>query len=119
MPDNLPMSLDDLASALLRLPPAVREYLGCILLDSTMDENEEIAIEEEAHRRALEMVRGEVEGVDADEMIAELRSRPRDIGPEPAWVAEARRRWEAFQRGEEEILDFDDVMAQIRSSLPR
>jgi hypothetical protein len=114
MPENTPVSLDDLASALLRLPPIVREYLGYALLDSTTGGDE--AIEEEAHRRAMEMERGEVVGVDADEVIAILRARRRDE-VDAAWAAEAHRRWEAFQRGEEEMMDFDECMAAIRASI--
>jgi hypothetical protein len=116
MPENTPMSLDDLASTLLRLPPVIREYLGNALLDSTMDEDE--AVEEEAHRRALEAVRGEVECVDADEVIATLRARTRHE-VDAAWATEAHRRWEAFQRGEEEMLDFNKVIAAVRSRTER
>jgi hypothetical protein len=108
------MSLDDLASALLRLPPDVREYLGNALLDSTLDDDE--ALEEGAHRRAPETEGGEADGIDADEVIASLRARRRDQ-VDAAWTAEAHRRWEAFQRGEEEMLDFDEVMATIRASI--
>jgi hypothetical protein len=78
MPDNAPISLGDLASALLRLPPVIREYLGYTLLDSTVDEEAEGAIDEEAHRRAMEMEHDEVAGVDADDMIVSLRTRKRE-----------------------------------------
>jgi hypothetical protein len=116
MPDNAPISLDDLASALLRLPPVIREYLGYTLLDSTVDEEAEGAIDEEAHRRAMEMEHDEVAGVDADDMIVSLRTRKREADIDAFGAAEAHRRWEAFQRGEEQMLDFDDVMAQIHAS---
>jgi Putative addiction module component len=120
-PKHASPSLDEFVSVLMRLPVAVREYLGSALLDSVTDEDEEAerAIDEEAHRRAMEMERGEVAGVDADDVIASLRMRDRDADVDALWAAEAHRRWEAFQRGEEQMLDFDDVIAQIRASFPR
>lgn len=41
------------------------------------EDPEDDAVEAEAHRRAMEMVRGVVEGLDGDEVIAGLRARPR------------------------------------------
>ena len=76
-PKHPPPSLDEFVSVLMRLPVAVREYLGSALLDSVTDEDES-AIDEEAHRRAMEMERGEVAGVDADDVIASLRARERE-----------------------------------------
>lgn len=111
--------LDDLASALARLPAPVRSYLAEVLLDSLTEEDEEdeIAIEEEAHRRALEVEHGEAEGVDADEVIAALRTRHREaIADAAGLVEEAHRRWIAFQCGEEETQDADEVMAAVRTT---
>lgn len=106
--------LQKLESELLSLPFIVRRHLARTLLDS-VDEGE---VESEAHRRAMEMERGEVEGLDADQAIAQL-SAHREPDVQTAWAEEAHRRWEAYQRGEEEMLDFDDVMAGIRASFRR
>ncbi|HEX2079404.1 MAG TPA: hypothetical protein VHG08_16885 [Longimicrobium sp.] len=111
--DSLPgqMDLRKLEAELLSLPFIVRRHLAHALLDS-VDEEE---VEREAHRRALEIERGEVEGIDAEEVIASLRARRNaDVGT--AWAEEAHRRWEADQRGEEEMLDFDEVMREMRKT---
>lgn len=73
------LSLEQLESELRNQPRDVQNYLAEVLLD-TLDGNEDVdddAIEAEAHRRAMEMASGEVEGVDADEVIAGLRARRR------------------------------------------
>lgn len=120
-PKHTSPSLDEFVSLLMRLPVAVREYLGSALLDSVIDAEEEAerTIDAEAHRRAMEMERGAVAGVDADDVIASLRTREREADVDALWAAEAHRRWEAFQRGDEEMLDFDDVMARIRTRFRR
>src|SRR5687767_2706539 len=105
-PKHAPISLDELVSVLVRLPVAVREYLRSALLDSVIEEDES-AIDEEAPRRAREMERGEVDGIDADDAIASLRMREREPNADALWAGEAHRRWEAFHRGEEQMLDFD------------
>lgn len=107
--------LHKLEAELLRLPFVVRQHLAYTLLDSVEDQNE---VEREAHRRAVEVERGEADTIDADEVIAGLRAR-RDQDVEAAWAEEAHRRWEAYQRGEEEMLDFDEVMSEIRASYRR
>ena len=72
------MSVEQLESELRNQPEEVRDYLAAVLLDTLdADEQDEDAIEAEAHRRAMEMVRGEVEGIDGDEAIARLRARRR------------------------------------------
>lgn len=109
-----PVDLQKLESELLSLPFVVRRRLAHTLLESV----DEDGVDQAAHRRAMEMERGEVQGVDADEMIAGLRSR-HDADVEAAWAEEAHRRWEAYQRGDEEMLDFDDVIAEIRAGFRR
>jgi hypothetical protein len=109
------MDLQKLEAELLCLPFVVRQHLAHSLLDSLGEDQVEL----EAHRRALQMERGEVDEIDADEVIAALRDRRPAPGVEAAWAAEAHRRWEAYQRGEEEMLDFDGVMAEIRASFRR
>ena len=72
------LSVEQLESELRNQPEEVRDYLAAVLLDTLdADEQDEDAIEAEAHRRAMEMVRGEVEGIDGDEAIARLRARRR------------------------------------------
>jgi hypothetical protein len=72
------LSVEQLESELRNQPEEVRDYLAAVLLDTLdADEEDEDAIEAEAHRRAMEMVRGEVEGIDGDEAIARLRARRR------------------------------------------
>lgn len=72
------LTVEELESELRKQPEEVRDYLAAVLLDS-LDEGDadEDAIEAEAHRRAMQMVTGEVEGVDGDEVIASLRARRR------------------------------------------
>lgn len=73
------LTVEELESELRNQPREVQNYLAEVLLD-TLDEDEELeddAIEAEAHRRAMEMASGDVEGVDADEVIAGLRARRR------------------------------------------
>lgn len=76
---QMALTVDELESELRRQPREVQNYLAEVLLD-TLDDDADVdddAIEAEAHRRAMEMVSGEVEGVDADEVIAQLRARRR------------------------------------------
>lgn len=74
----MPLTLEELEDELRRQPQEVQSYLAEMLLDSLGDgEVDEDAVETEAHRRAMEMERGEVEGVDGDVVIAMLRARPR------------------------------------------
>jgi hypothetical protein len=111
---SVEMDLQKLESELLSLPFVVRKHLAYALLESV----DEADADPEAHRRAMEMMSGEVQGADADEVIASLRARS-EADVEAAWAQEAHRRWEAYQRGEEEMLDFDGVMAEIRASFRR
>lgn len=75
---DMAWTVDQLESELRRQPQEVRDYLAEVLLDSlALDDDDEDAVEAEAHRRAMEVVRGEVEPVDADEVIAGLRARRR------------------------------------------
>jgi hypothetical protein len=72
------LTVDQLESELRNQPQEVRDYLAEVLLDSLDSEDvDDDAVEAEAHRRAMEMVRGEVEGVDGDQVIAGLRARRR------------------------------------------
>ncbi len=72
------LTVEELESELRRQPPEVQGYLAEVLLDLLDDHDpEEDASEAEVHRRAMEMERGEVEGVDSDVVIAALRARPR------------------------------------------
>jgi hypothetical protein len=113
-PPSVPMELQKLESELLSLPFVVRRHLAYTLLDSVYEEEDE----HEAHRRAMEMVRGEVDGVDADEVIAGLRRRRNaNVDVDAALVKEAHRRWEAYQRGEVEGVDADEVIAGLRARL--
>ncbi|HYR10361.1 MAG TPA: addiction module protein [Longimicrobium sp.] len=73
------LTVEELESELRSQPREVQDYLAEVLLDN-LDDTEDFdddALDAEAHRRAMEMVRGEVEGIDADEMIAGLRARRR------------------------------------------
>ena len=73
------LSLEQLESELRNQPRDVQNYLTEVLLDA-LDDGEDVdddEVEAEAHRRAMEMASGEVEGVDADEVIAGLRARRR------------------------------------------
>jgi putative addiction module component (TIGR02574 family) len=73
------MKLTELESEALRLAPRSRAHLAERLLDS-LDDLTEAEIEElwldEAERREREWDAGEVEGIPADQVLRELRSRP-------------------------------------------
>lgn len=72
------MTLEQLEAELRNQPAEVRDYLASMLietLDSAGTEDDD-AVEAEAHRR-LELASGEVEGIDGDEVIAQLRARRR------------------------------------------
>jgi hypothetical protein len=71
------LTVEELESELRKQPEEVRDYLAAVLLDTLDADEEAVDIEAEAHRRAMEMVRGEVEGIDGDEAIASLRARRR------------------------------------------
>lgn len=72
------LTVDQLESELRNQPQEVRDYLAEVLLDSLeWEDKDDDAVEAEAHRRATEIVRGEVEGIDGDEVIAGLRARSR------------------------------------------
>lgn len=72
------LTVDQLESELRNQPQEVRDYLAEVLLDTLeSDDLDDDAVEAEAHRRAMEMVRGDVKGIDGDEVIAGLRARPR------------------------------------------
>jgi hypothetical protein len=72
------MTVEQLENELRSQPEEVRDYLAGMLID-TLDPSDldDDAIESEAHRRYLEMESGEEEGVDGDEVIAQLRARRR------------------------------------------
>lgn len=73
------MTLEQLEAELRNQPAEVRDYLASMLietLDSAGTEDDDAA-EAEAHRRYLELASGEVEGIDGDEVIAQLRARRR------------------------------------------
>jgi hypothetical protein len=75
---RMALTVEQLESELRSQPREVQNYLAEVLLDTLDDADvDDDAIEAEAHRRAMEMVSGEVEGVDADEVIAQLRARRR------------------------------------------
>jgi hypothetical protein len=70
------MTVEQLETELRNQPEEVRDYLANMLMD-TLDpsDEDEDAIEAEAHRRYLELESGEAEGIDGDEVIAQLRAR--------------------------------------------
>jgi len=72
------LTLEELETELRNQPAEVRDYLASMLIE-TLDpaELDDEAVEEEAHRRYLELERNEVEGLDGDEVIAQLRARRR------------------------------------------
>jgi hypothetical protein len=79
MEDGMGLTVEELESELRSQSREVQDYLAEVLLDN-LDDTEDLedeTLDAEAHRRAMEMVRGEVEGVDADEVIAGLRARRR------------------------------------------
>lgn len=72
------MTLEQLEAELRNQPEEVRDYLANMLME-TLDapDVDDDAVEAEAHRRYLELESGEVEGIDGDEVIAQLRARRR------------------------------------------
>ncbi|HST63423.1 MAG TPA: addiction module protein [Longimicrobium sp.] len=72
------MTVEQLENELRNQPEEVRDYLASMLIETLEPSDvDEDAIEAEAHRRYLEMESGEVEGIDGDEVIAQLRARRR------------------------------------------
>lgn len=73
------MTLEQLENELRNQPAEVRDYLAGMLIDTLdpSDAEDDDAVEAEAHRRYRELASGEVEGVDGDEVIAQLRARRR------------------------------------------
>lgn len=71
-PDVVPL----LESELLRLPPEVRQRLANLLLESVgTDVHYVREVEEEAHRRWLELEGGKIAGIDWEAARATLRER--------------------------------------------
>ncbi|MBW3655558.1 MAG: addiction module protein [Gemmatimonadetes bacterium] len=71
-PELIPL----LESELLRLPVEVRQRLATLLLDSVETHATYVReVEEEAHRRWLELEGGEVPGIDWERARAALRAR--------------------------------------------
>jgi hypothetical protein len=70
------MTLEQLEAELRNQPPEVRDYLAGMLIETlaTADDDDD-AVEAEAHRRYLELASGQAEGIDGDEVIAQLRAR--------------------------------------------
>ncbi|HXD88972.1 MAG TPA: hypothetical protein VN641_20950 [Urbifossiella sp.] len=62
----------DLVDRALQLHPAGREKLGRLLLDSVVDSAD---ARELIHARLGQLVKGEVELLDADELVADLERR--------------------------------------------
>jgi hypothetical protein len=72
------MTVEQLENELRSQPEEVRDYLASMLIETLEPSDvDEDAIEAEAHRRYLEMESGEVEGIDGDDVIAQLRARRR------------------------------------------
>ncbi|HLM66129.1 MAG TPA: addiction module protein [Longimicrobium sp.] len=72
------MTVEELEAELRNQPEEVRDYLANMLIETLDDADvDEDAVETEAHRRYLELESGEAEGVDGDEVIAQLRARRR------------------------------------------
>jgi len=76
-------SIDEIESEVLGLPPADRARLAQRLLESLDDSAEdpaeaERAWEEEIVRRVAELEAGKVELIPAEQVFAELRTRPRE-----------------------------------------
>lgn len=73
------MTLEQLEAELRNQPAEVRDYLASMLIDTLdcAEAGDDDAVEAEAHRRYLELASGEVEGVDGDEVIAQLAARRR------------------------------------------
>jgi hypothetical protein len=70
------MSLGQLETELRNQPAEVRDYLANLLIESLeAPDGDEDAIEAEAHRRYLELESGEADGIDGDEVLAQLRAR--------------------------------------------
>lgn len=70
------MTLEQLEDELRNQPAEVRDYLASLLIETLEPaEADEDQVEAEAHRRYLELEDGEVEGIDGDEVIAQLRAR--------------------------------------------
>lgn len=70
------MTLEQLETELRNQPAEVRDYLANLLIETleAADADEDQS-EAEAHRRYLELESGEVQGIDGDEVIAQLRAR--------------------------------------------
>lgn len=70
------MTLEQLEDTLRNQPVEVRDYLAGLLIETLETaEADEDEVEAEAHRRYLELENGEIEGIDGDEVIAQLRAR--------------------------------------------
>lgn len=73
---NSPLERHEVFDAALELSIYDRSQLAGLLYDSLPDEAAvEDAIGEEAHRRWLELVNGEAEGITGEEVIAQLHAR--------------------------------------------
>jgi putative addiction module component (TIGR02574 family) len=73
-------SFEEILRAALALPPGARAMLADHLLASLDGPNQkqiDAAWAEEAERRMREIDEGKVETIDGDEVMRELRSRPR------------------------------------------
>ena len=71
------MTLEQLEAELRNQSAEVRDYLASMLIETldTTDVDDDDAVEAEAHRRYRELASGEAEGIDGDEVIAQLRAR--------------------------------------------
>lgn len=69
------MTLEQLEAELRSQPDDVRDYLANMLIETLDSPEDESADEAEAHRRYLEWKSGEVQGIDGDVVIAQLRAR--------------------------------------------
>lgn len=71
------MTLEQLEAELRNQPAEVRDYLASMLIETldTAYADDDDAVEAEAHRRYLDLASGQADGIDGDEVIAQLRAR--------------------------------------------
>jgi putative addiction module component (TIGR02574 family) len=74
--ERKPMSVEQIVSAALELPEEDREELISQLRDSLTDDDVDQAWRAEVRRRLARIEAGDVEWIDGEEVLAELRADP-------------------------------------------
>ena len=74
--ERKPMSVEQIVSAALELPEEDREEVISRLRDSLTDDDVDQAWRAEVRRRLARIEAGDVEWIDGEEVLAELRADP-------------------------------------------